>query len=143
MLLKSNSNNKKLYLCKYLHENRPICDNHDVKSQYLQISNDKFYINCKSFANDCCIIKNGICIQVLNIIEDKSNDIFFIGRKLTYVKDVYDKPCESSQFGIKVMTIENDNLHSWPITDLLYKVWKITYGNDSNTFAIFPLKHVV
>ena len=143
-LIKSNYNNKKLYICKYLHEDGPICDNHVIKSQYVQISNDKFYINCKSFANNCCIIKNEICIEVLNIIEDTNNNIFFIGKKLKYVKDLYDKPCESSQIGIKVMTIKNDNnLHSWPITDLLYKVWKIKCENDSNTFAIFPLKHTV
>lgn len=96
-----------------MHEDGPIYDNHDIKSQYVQISNDKFYINCTSFANNCYIIKNGICIQVLNIIEDTNNNIFFIGRKFTYVKGVYDKLYESSQFGIKMMTIENyNNLHS-------------------------------
>jgi len=46
-LLKSNLNNKKLYLCNNLHKDGPICNDHDVKSQYLQISNDTFYINCK------------------------------------------------------------------------------------------------
>lgn len=50
--LKGNSNNKKLYVCNKLHNNGPICDN-NVKSQYLQISNDKFYLNCKNFANNC------------------------------------------------------------------------------------------
>lgn len=82
-------------------------------------------------------------ILVLNIIEDNNNDIFFIGKKLTYVKDLYDKPCESSKLGIKVMTVRNDNIYSWPITELLYKAWKIMYGNDSDIFAIFPLKHVI
>lgn len=129
LLLKSNSNNKKLYVCNKLHNNGPICD-YNVKSQYLQISNDKFYLNCKSFTNNCCILKNGMCILVLNIIKDKNNDIFFIGKKLTYVKDLYDKPCESSQFGIKVMTVKSDNIYSWPITELLYKAWKTAYGND-------------
>jgi len=36
-LLKSNLNNKKLYLCNNLHKDGPVCNNHDVKSQYLNI----------------------------------------------------------------------------------------------------------
>ncbi|XP_077256486.1 uncharacterized protein LOC143894215 [Temnothorax americanus] len=141
--LKSNFNNTKLYLCKHLHNNGPICNNYNVKSQYLQISNDRFYVNCKNSANNCCILKDDTYILVMNIIKNENNDIFFIGKILTHVKYLYDIPCESSQFGIKVMTIRNDNICSWPITNLLYKAWKIPYGNDKNTFAIFPLKHVV
>lgn len=141
--LHNSCNNKKVYLCKNMHKNGPICNHYNIKSQYLQICNDKFYINCNSTANNCCILQNGICILVLNIIEDTNNEIFFIGKKLTYVKDLYDKPCESSHFGIKVMTTKSNNIYSWPITGLLYKAWKIPYENDSNTFVIFPLKHVV
>lgn len=141
LLLKNNSNKKKLYVCNNLHDNGPICDGYNIKLQYLRISNNKFYINCKSFANNCCLLKNDIYILVLNIIEDDNNDIFLIGKKLTYVKELYHKPCDSSLFGIKIMTLKNNDIYSWPITELLYKAWKITYENNSNTFAIFPLRH--
>jgi len=40
------------------------------------------------------------------------------------------------------MTKNNDNIFSWPITDLEYKVW-IPYGHNRNTFAIFPLNHAL
>lgn len=49
----------------------------------------------------------------------------------------------ANQAGIKVMTLRSENIYSWLITELLYKAWKTAYGNDSNTFAIFPLKHAV
>lgn len=61
LLLNNNSDNQQLYICKNLHENGPTYTN-NVKSQYLQISNDNFYINCKSFANNCCILRNDIYI---------------------------------------------------------------------------------
>lgn len=84
---------------------------------------------------------NNVCILVLNIIEDNNKDIFLIGKKLKYVEDVYKKPCKSSQFNIRVMTTSSDDIFSWPITDVLYRAWKISYNNNSNTFAIFPLNH--
>jgi hypothetical protein len=137
--------NKNKYVFNGLHTNGPVCDYIDIKSQYLQISNENFYVNCKSIANNCFILKNGFYILVLNIITDNNDAIFLIGKKLTFVKDLFDKPCESSQLGIKVMTLRSSNIYSWPITDLLYKAWRIKYDNNihSNTFAIFPLKHVV
>lgn len=132
--------NKELYTCKYLHTNGPLCNNYNVNNsrQYLQISNDTLTINCKD-ANNCCILKHNIL--VLNIIETKEKKIFLIGKKFENVKDLYTIPCHSSHFGIKVMKVKNDNFHSWPITDLLLKAWKIPYKNELNTFAIFPLNH--
>lgn len=45
LLLKHNCNNKK-YVCKYLHKNGPLCNDYNVASQYLQVSNEMFTINC-------------------------------------------------------------------------------------------------
>lgn len=143
LLLKHNYNKKQSYVCKYLHKNGPLCGNYNVKSQYFQISNEMFTINCKSCSNNCCILKNDICILVLNIIEDSNKDIFLISKKLKYVKELYEMPCKSSQFNIKVMATQSDDIFSYPITDVLYKAWKISYGNKSNTFAIIPLNHGV
>lgn len=123
-----------------MHENGPICDDDNTKSQYLQISNDKFNINCKSFNNNCCLLKDGTCIIVLNIIEKRNKEIILIGKKLKYVKNMYEIPCKSSQFSIKIMTLCND-ISCWPITQFLCKAWKISSEYDSNIFAIFPLNH--
>lgn len=141
--LKHNYNNHKLYACEYLHNNGPLPDDFNVQAQYLKISNEEFNINCKGHNdNKCCILKNGLCILVINIIE-KNTDIFLIGKKLKCVKDVYKAPCKSSNFSINVMIISSDNIFSWPITDFLCKAWKIPYGYDRNTFAIFPLNHTM
>lgn len=137
------NNNKTSYSCKYLHKNGPISDNVDVKSQYLMISNGKLNINCKGSSNNCCLLKNGDYVLIVNIIQKTDKKIFLIGTKLKYVKDLYTLPCPSSDFNIKVMTVYNDNIYSWPITDVVCKAWKIPYGNDINTFAIFPLNHEI
>jgi len=141
--LKHNYSNHKQYACKYLHNNGPILDDYNVTAQYLQISNDKFYIDCRGYNNNCCLLKNGLCILIMNIVENNTKDIFFIGKKLKTIKDLYKLPCKSSNLNINVMTKNNDNIFSWPITDLECKVWKIPYGHDRNTFAIFPLNHAL
>jgi len=41
------------------------------------------------------------------------------------------------------MTVYNDNVYSWSISDVLCKVWKIPYGNDRNNYAIFCLNHEI
>lgn len=102
-----------------------------------------FSINCTSINNNCCFLKNGICISILNIIKKQNNDIFVIGKKLRYVKNLYELPCQSSDFEIKVMALTNNNISSWPITDVLYKAWKIPCENDPNIFAIFPINHTI
>lgn len=130
--------------CKNLHKNGPVPNNVDVEShcQYLIISNGKFTINCRSSSNNCCLLRNGTCILILNIIQKKDKEICLIGTKLNYVRNLYKLPCQSSDFNIKVMTVCNNNLYSWPFTDVLCKAWKIPYGNDTkNTFAIFPLNN--
>lgn len=142
LLSQHNSNNKTSYSCKYLHSDGPIPTNFDVQSQYLMISNEKFNINCKGYNNNCCILKNDIyALKILNIVQKRNKEIFVIGNKLKYIKD--ELPCKSSDFGIKVMTIDSDNLFAWPITNVLCKTWKIPYSNDRNTFAIFPLNHAI
>jgi len=81
--LKHNYSNHKQYACKYLHNNGPIIlDDYNVTAQYLQISNDKFYIDCRGYNNNCCLLKNGLCILIINIVENNIKDIFFIGKKL-------------------------------------------------------------
>lgn len=137
-----NINNETLNSYKYLHNNGPVPDNYDIQSQYLMMSNGKFNINCKSQNNNCCLLKSGQYVLILNIVQ-KNENFFLIGKKLKYIKDVYESPYKSSDFNIKVMTVNNDSIFSWPITDLLGKAWKIPFGNHPNTFAIFPLNHTI
>lgn len=66
-----------------------------------------------------------------------------IGKKLTYVNTVYETPCKSNEFYIKVMMINSDEIFSYPITDVLCKAWKIPVLNKTNAFAIFPLNHTM
>lgn len=89
------------------------------------------------------VFKDGTCVLILNIVQKKNKDIFLIGKKLKYIKEVYKLPCDSSDFSIKVMKVDHNNLFSWPVTDLLCKTWKIPYGNDRDIFAIFPLNHQI
>lgn len=102
-----NINNETLNSYKYLHNNGPVSDNYDIQSQYLMISNGKFNINCKSRNNNCCLLKSGQYILILNIVQ-KNENFFLISKKLKYIKDVYESPCKSSDFNIKIMTINND-----------------------------------
>lgn len=145
LLSQHNDYDNTSYVCKYLHNNGPIPDNFNISitcNQYSMISNGKFTINCKD-NNNCCILKNNIYAIIVNIIQKRNKDIFIIGKKLKYIKDVYELPCKSSDFGIKVMTIDNNNIFYWQVTDILCKAWKIPYENDRNTFAIFPLNHAI
>ena len=119
------------FSCKYLHNNGPVPENVDVELQYRMISNGNFIINCKTFANNCCLLKNGTYVVIVNIIQTKDKNILIIGKKLKYVKD----------FDIKIMTICNENVYSWPMTDIQSKAWKIQYKDNNNTFIIFPLNH--
>lgn len=128
-----------------MHNNGPISpDCINFQSQYLHLSTTKFNIDCKSNnnSNSCCLLRNGCYIVVLNIVK-KNEGIFVIGKKLTYVNNVYEVPCKSSEFGIKVMMINSDEMFSYPITDVLGKAWKIPLANKPNTFAIFPLNHTI
>lgn len=138
----SENNCNEEYICKYSHNNGPNGD-HNIQSQYLTVSTKNITISCKGSNNNCCILRTGEYILVLNIIQDESKNLFLIGKKLKYVKDVYAVPCKSSDLGIKVMTVNNDKIFAWPITNLQCKSWKIPCGNDPNEFAIFPLNHEI
>lgn len=143
LLLKQNYINHKQYACKYIHKNGSLPDDYYVQTQYLKFSNNEFTINCKQYNDNCCLLKTGLYILVMNIVETYNQDLFLIGKQLKCVQDVYEVPCKSSNFNINVVTISNDNICSWPITDVLCKVWKIPYGNNKNTFAIFPINHTI
>ncbi|XP_070171295.1 uncharacterized protein [Polyergus mexicanus] len=124
-------NNQPLYSLKYVHINGPIshdCDN--VQLQYLQLSTEKFNINCKN-NNNCCLLKNGHYIIILNIVK-KYEDIFVIGKDCTYVKNLYELPCKSSEFDIKIVTINSEEIFSYPIKDVIHKAWKIPFTNQTN-----------
>jgi len=140
-LFTEHDNDNKTYSCKNLYKNGPISNN--VEFQYFIISNGQFTINCKSSSNNCCLLRNGKYVLIVNIIQKKDKEICLIGTKLKYVKDLYKLPCQSSDFNIKVMTVCDNNFYSWPFTDVLCKAWKIPYGNDKNTFAIFPLNNEI
>lgn len=145
LLPKSNYNNENLYSLKYLHDNGPLLSNFsdiNFHSQSLQLSTTKLNIICKSNndKNSCCLLRNGCFIVILNIVK-QNEDIFVIGKKLRYKQNLYNVPCNSSDFGIKIMMIVNDEISSYPVTDILCKAWKIPIANKVNTFAIFPLNH--
>lgn len=144
LLPKPTYNNQHLYSLKYLHNNGPLSqDCGNVQSQYLQLLSEKLSINCKNDNNynSCCLLKNGHYIVILNIVK-KNEDIFVIGKKCTYVKNLYDIPCQSSEFGIKIMITDSKEIFSYSITDVICKAWKIPCTNRKNLFAIFPLNHM-
>jgi len=122
LISKNNINDNKLYLCKCLHNNGPVSDDvYNIKSQYLQLSSKQFEINCNR--DNCFFLKSDLCILILNIIENNNGDIYLIGRKLKYVECLYELPCKSDELGIKVMTFNNDNISSYPITELKCKAY--------------------
>lgn len=126
-----------------MHNDGPISpDCINFQSQYLQLSTTKFNICCKNNNNYYCLLKNGCYVVILNIVQN-NKDIFVIGKKLTYVDNVYELPCKSSELDIKIMMINSDELFSYPITDVLSKVWKIPFANKPNMFAVLPLNHTM
>lgn len=138
----SKISNHELYLCTSLHKNGPLSEDiNDIQLQYLQLSNKEFNINCKKDSDNCFILKSGLCILILNIVKNKNGDIYLIGKKLKYVKSLYELPCKSDELSIKIMSI-SDNIYTCPVTELKCKVWKIPYENDPNMFVIFPLIHL-
>lgn len=73
----------------------------------------------------------------------QNEEIYLIGKKLTYVKNLYKLLCESSKFCIKMMAINSDEMFSYPITDMFCKAWKILFADKQNIFAVFLLNHTM
>lgn len=80
----------------------------------MQLSSKQFEIICNRDSDNCFFFKSGLCIVILNIVKNNNGDIYLIGRKLKQIEHLYELPCKSDKFGIKVMTMNNDNIYSYP-----------------------------
>lgn len=138
----NNFDNGELYLCKNLHNNGPVTDDvYNIQSQYLQLLSKQFQIKIKGNSDNCFFLKSGLCISILNIIKNNNGAIYLIGKKFKQVKFLYELPCKSDELNIMIMTINNDHIYSYPVTELRCKAWKMPYENDPNMFVIFPIIH--
>lgn len=57
----------------------------------------------------------------LNIVKDNNSDIYLIGKKYKKVECLYELPCKSDQLDIQVMTMNNDTIYFYPVTELKCK----------------------
>jgi len=98
---------------------------------------DSFYLNCDDNKNNCVILKDKTIVCVLNIAKSKNNNLYVIGKKLMFHRNLFINPCESRRLGI-VIAKQNRCIESWPCQNICAKAYKIPYQDK---FIILPILH--
>lgn len=125
--------------CEKEHRNGPILDDLDVKCQFKTIYNNRISIHCDN-KNNCCLLSNGTYVSIKNIIELTSGELCIIGKRLTRLQSLYEKPLSSDIIGINVVSFNTPSLQKWPVSEIRAKAWIIPLI-DQESFAVFPLLH--
>lgn len=111
--------------------------------QYNQIVyKNKISIICNNFKDNCILIKNGIFISVLNIIQINKKNIYIIGSKLKPIGSLFKKPCDSKDCMIQIVE-QKSKICFWPIEEIQMKLWIMKYNNDdfNNYRVVYPINH--
>lgn len=117
---------KNIIILKQTHFTGPLInDGIKITKQYKRLNYGPFFIDCDSVKNNCVLFKDDVIAVILNIVETGENNIHLIGRKCFLQGDVYNIPCNSSNYNIHEIIENNNELFSWPISELKIKFWKI------------------
>lgn len=122
------------------HSSGPLDNLFDIyDSQYGMMTFQNFTFKCKRGSDNWCLLKNGSCIIIKNILKGKDNIIYIIGKKLKKMGSFYRLPCDSEHLDIMIVgDLEKSRRFHWPITDIKCKVWAMPYKKK---YVVFPLVH--
>ncbi|XP_076299700.1 uncharacterized protein LOC143218433 [Lasioglossum baleicum] len=135
-------NKKKMHSSKFPifkneHFDGPLIRNVTASKQFKRVDFHHFSLKT-SEPNNCCSLVNGDIILVQKVI--LSGDVYkIVGRKFLYLKDFYESPCKSSEFGI--FSIESPSLgpsEIFNVTDIFAKYIKLEMNEK---IIVFPLLH--
>ncbi|XP_029161035.1 uncharacterized protein LOC114932803 isoform X1 [Nylanderia fulva] len=107
-------------------------------NQYKILKTHLYYINCKEDKNNCCVLKDGSNICVVNIIQSQNLEIFIIGVKCNKLNTLYSLPCSSGKLNIHIIS-KTTEMSLWPITEIEGKVYNLL--NSKNESIAIPLCH--
>lgn len=98
-----------------------------------------FKIRCKVDADSYFVSKNNDIIKLINIAHSHdTGSVVLIGRQFEYKEMLYEKPIQSSFFGIYIVKNLSTNLSIWTINDFQNKIMLLSY---SNNLICIPLIH--
>ena len=84
--------------CEYIHKKGSICETLMGGKQYKRYRNNFITLSCDDDRNNCAVLDNSIYIRCLNFIK-KSEEIYVVGRKFIYEKDIFSEPRSSMDVG--------------------------------------------
>lgn len=85
--------------------------------------------------------KNGVVVQIQNIVVNDCNDTFFIVKQFENYAPLYNYPCSSQEFNISVVKQLSENISIISVSDLAAKCMVFPMLGDESAFASFPLLH--
>lgn len=86
----------------------------------------------------CCVLENDIIITAENFaFSSIINEFVVVGRSFNTVQDFYNRPCNSSNFGIFFVK-DSGVLNYWPIKYIKNKLVQLPYADG---FVVLPLLH--
>lgn len=124
---------------KYNHFCGPIIPSKLIREykQFKIFQNNNIYINCDNH-NNIVLLNNFNIVRVVNIIENKGNEVFILAEICRKVGYMYEKPCNSSLFNIYLVT-GSRKLDYWPIENIVNKMYVIP--KSANEFYVIPFNH--
>jgi len=110
-----------------------------VNPQFNTLVLDNYKIKCKVDADSYFSSKTNDIIKLINIAHSNvTGSIVLIGRKFESKELFYDKPIQSSYFGIYTVKNLSKNLSTWTINDIQRKVMLLSMNSIS---IAIPLLH--
>lgn len=140
----NSANNSDNLITKKQHFSGPLGDRkfigvNEIK-QFKAIEFSDFYIDCNA-SKDNKVLINKKAVEIVNIVSRTSdNELFIVGREMTYVKDLYTLPCSSSTLNIKVVEKSNGAFQIWPFKMISAKLFTLPFKEK---IAVFPILHSV
>lgn len=120
------------------HNDGPLV-NGCVNPQFGSLIFDSYKIKCKVDADSYFCTKTNDIVKLINIAHSvDTGSIVLIGRTFNHKENFYDKPIESSYFGIYIVKHLSTELSTWSINDIQSKVMILICNHD---LVSIPLIH--
>lgn len=125
-------------ICRDEDKSNVLLHNFICSKQYSTALFKDFVLKCRE-PDNCCCLKNGDVIIVKQFV--LSNEKFLIvGNRYLAMRNFYTNPCDSSDFGIFVVSDCNlGPLETINLTEVLFKYVKLKLSNLDS--VIFPILH--
>lgn len=106
-----------------------------TKPNYIELLFDSFCLTNVS-PNNCCLLKNGVYLQISNLWEDKG-ECLIEGNVIAPQESFFSEPIDSSRLGIHLSKITNNKITSYS-QEVICKCLLLPY---KNCWVLLPLLH--